>query len=305
MDTIRDDWRFTPSYDSSIREDAESPEEASKTIRIRISFPRGKITEAMPKLESLIGYTHDEISGMKSRFDGHSTTPFDPNAIRIAYFEPGMIEPFTDFGFKHKYSGHNLFDFGRGTYTINLRFPTGYFDPQDLLMDDELESGANIDTIVYTKNQGQSTQQLMGTQIDESSPDESLHKSAGSLIYAIVNYREKPLGKVQQERFPVAGGNFPFVYVESKPDIQAKYQHTNIIRYETHLGEEIDVLWAEIHRNDEDITPRFLQLSYEVTDSLIDHAPAAKGNPGSLKAVIFESDGQTIRCFMSLNLWTP
>ncbi|RCR67453.1 hypothetical protein DUE52_21875 [Larkinella punicea] len=298
MDTIRDDWGFTSSYDSAIKEDSENPKEASKTVRIQIPLPSGKITEDMAKLETLIGYTHDEIIGMKSRSDDYSTTPFDPNAIRIAYFGPGMSEPLTNFGFEHDYSGQSLFGEGRSTYSIRLQFPNGYFDPQENKGGDEPVKTGDW----HLKSLGQKIHHL---RTQEKAPLVSFPKSTIPTIYAIGTYREQPLGKKQTGRLPVVGGEFPHVFVELPSGKQYPLKHEDVVRYETPNGEEIDVLWAEIHLNDEVITPRFLHLSYEIIDYLIKYAPAAKGNPGSLKAVIFESDSRTIRCFMSLNLWTP
>jgi hypothetical protein len=298
-ETITKEWGFPAQYNSAVEEDTEKLGSNVKIVRIRVSSERGKITEAMAKLEAHIGYTHDENSSMKSRFGANSTTPFDPNAIRIEYVGPGMSEPLTDFGFNHDYRGNNLFGYGRSTYFINLRFPDGYFDLQEDETDDELVKAGNW----HLKSLGESIQYLRS--IEEKIPMVSFSKSTIPTIYATGTYREQLLGIIQSGCLPVVGGEFPIVQVELPSGNYYRYNYKDVDRYETQNGEEIDVLWAEIHRNDEAITPRFLHLSYEIIDFLMDQVESAKGDSDSLKAVLYNSDGETIRCFMKLQVWAP
>jgi hypothetical protein len=195
-----------------------------------------------------------------------------------------------------------VFGKGRGTYSIFLRFPTGYFDPEENERDDVALKGTDRGGNWHLKSLGDCIQYLRT--MEEKAPTISFPKSTVPTIYATVPYREMAFGKIQPERLPVVGGEFPYVFVEGKSGTPTPFKYQEVVRFETQHGDEIEVLWAEIQRNEQAITPRFLQLSYEVIDGLIDQAIGA-GESDSLKAVLYHSDGQTIRYVMQLQVTAP
>lgn len=280
IDTIEAQWRFSVEC---IEDGPDNPVEDRKSIWIKIS-PLGSTASERAKLEARIGYTADPKSSMGYRNQHTSITPFDPKAVQISYFEPGMSQPLTDFGFTQTYSGSNLFSVCRGTYTIRLHFPAGYYMPCEEALVDE----PHKITIFPTSH-------LIG-----SSPERTIPS-----IYALVSYRERPLGKIEHRRFPVMGGQFPHVVLETTSGSYESILHKDVIRYETHQQEEVEISWAEIHRHERPITARFLQISYEVIESLIDQLTSTEGDSDSLKAVLYYPDGQTVRCCMQLKVWIP